>query len=439
MKYLLEYNEYDEINEYDIFLDEYNNWLDESYGHEEDIISENIVLDIFSDKEFMINFSNDLDYFTLEESLEIQNFINNNDYDTIREGFGDVMKKIANNIKKSPAVIGQGLKTAAKATGDAIKGVGSSIKIAGKKIADAAKAVKDFISVILKEFNKTFMVFSKAAEQDVRVAATWTIQKYHNIARAAKKAKKDEKTYFENVIKYFENIKNKVKDAFTSGVQQGVKESLLYDDGIFDLLNEDLTLKPTKKILKKITKTVDNTMKKQLVQKDDDHGPLPKGTKGKIFHNIEMAVYKVGDIIDIIEKNITGTGLKAFAHGLAAAGGPSVPENNFPHTSLIYTYSGIHHSGKGGILKNWKTPLRMALNHGATKGGVALAATATAPLSIIGLGIGTLVKVLGMVKKSQITAMILKMSSGDEEMAKITKRSTKMFSGGLKHYFAKNA
>ena len=63
MKYLLEYNEYDEINEYDIFLDEYNNWLDESYGHEEDIISENIVLDIFSDKEFMINFSNDLDYF----------------------------------------------------------------------------------------------------------------------------------------------------------------------------------------------------------------------------------------------------------------------------------------------------------------------------------------------------------------------------------------
>lgn len=435
MKYVLEY---DQNSEYDIFLDEYNDWLNEYHGHEEDILAKNMVIDIFADRNFLLNFSDDLLYFTEEESLELKEFINNSTDDMLKEGIGNFMKNVVHKIKKAPSVIAHGIKKAAVATGNMAKSAGAKIKTVGTKIANAAIAVKDFIGIVLKEFNKSFMLFTKDAEKDVRVAATWTIQKYSNIENAAKKAKKEEKMYFESVIKFFEGIKDKIKNAFKSGVEGGVKESL-NEYGIFDLLTEDLNIKPSMKTFKKITHKVDKVMKKELQQGDHDHGTMPKGTKAKIFHNVELAVYKIGDILDIIEKNATEVGIKGFAMGVAAAGGPKKPENGFPYTSLVYTYSGIHHSGKGGLLKNWKTPLRMMLNHGGVKGGAALAATATAPLSLIGLGIGILVKVLNMVKKAQITAMILKMAGGDEPMKKITKRSTKMFSGGAKHYFSKDA
>jgi len=435
MKYILEYNE---ISEYDIFLDEYQDWLNEYHGHEEDILAENMVIDIFADRKFLLNFSNDLLYFTEEESLELKEFINNSSDEMLIEGIGNFMKNVVHKIKQSPSVIKHGIKKASSSIGSTLKSAGQKIKTVGTKIANAAIAVKDFIGVVLKEFNKSFMLFTKDAEKDVRVAATWTIQKYNNIEKAAKKAKKEEKMYFESVIKFFEGIKDKIKNAFKSGVESGVKESL-NEYGVFDLLTEDLKIKPSIKTFKKITHKVDKVMKKELQQGDHEHGAMPKGTKAKIFHSVELAVYKVGDILDIIDKNTTEIGLKGFAAGIAAAGGPKKPEGGFPYTSLVYTYSGIHHSGKGGLLKNWKTPLRMMLNHGAVKGAAALAATATAPLSLIGLGIGTLVKVLNMVKKAQITAMILKMAGGDEPMEKITKRSTKMFSGGAKHYFSKDA
>lgn len=435
MKYLLEY---DELNEYDEFTNQYGEWLDEYYGYEEDIIAEDMAIDIFADRKFLLNFADDLSFFTLEESLELKSFIHDSTDEMLKEGIGNFMKNVVHKIKKAPSVIAHGIKKAASATGNMVKSAGAKIKTVGTKIANAAIAVKDFIGVVLKEFNKSFMLFTKDAEKDVRTAATWTLQKYDNIAKAAKKAKKDEKGYFEAVIKFFEGIKDKIKNAFKSGVESGVKESI-YEYGLFDLLTEKLSIKPSIKTFKKITHKVNTVMKKELQQGDHDHGPMPKGTKAKIFHKVELAVYKVGDVLDVVEKNVTETGIKGFAAGVAAAGGPKKPEGGFPYTSLVYTYSGIHHSGKGGLLKNWKTPLRMMLNHGAVKGGAALAASASAPLSLIGLGIGALVKVLNMVKKAQITAMILKMAGGDEPMEKITKRSTKMFSGGAKHYFSKDA
>lgn len=330
------------------------------------------------------------------------------------KGIGHTTVVAAKGIHKGASIVGKGV---AKGTVAVAKSTSKVAKTVGNKVVQAAKAIKFLVTTILKEFDKAYLFFTKGSKRDVQVSAVWTLKKYPVVKKQASKATGDEKEYFESVIKFLsKDIFGKIKNIFKSAVNKGVHESVIFDEDGYLLVSEVLEYLNENKAINLINKA------HNFVGKDDMDMKLPDGVIPKIKNIVEKALDTIDSIMDTIWNARTRATLAGFAKGISMIGGPKPPDGGFKHTSIVYTYSGIHtHGGAlgGGMMKNWKHTLGFGVRQAVGKAVDATTAIASHSVGILGMGIPYLFKLIKIIKKIQVTSLILKISAGDEKAIKV--------------------
>lgn len=289
----------------------------------------------------------------------------------------------------------------------------------GRKLRGASTTIKWFIKVILEEFDKSFLFFTKASQRDVNVSASWIIKKYPNIKLAAERVKTNEKSYLSDLLGFFnDKLLKKVRNLFKGLVSKSVKESLLFDGESSGLLLEmERFLETYNDYDKPKTSSVVGTINKIRQGVGKDEVRLPKGTIGKIKFFIKNSIKSISDVIDLFYKGRTKLTLYTVGKVVEKLGGPSMPDGGIDNIALIYTYSGIHSQGGflgGGMMKNWKRSLGLGIRQGVSS-TVSLISPA---LGIVGLGIPYILKLIKISKKIQVTNMIIRIASGEAKVVK---------------------